>query len=58
MTHINDEEFQKKAIIQTTAKLIKRESMKTHSNEEYPNIKELQQPSALEYVPSSLRHIL
>ena len=60
MTHINDEESQKKTIIKTAAKLIKGEikSMKTHCNEEYPNIKQLQQPSALQYVPSSLRHIL
>jgi len=56
----NDEEAQKRAIIQTAAKLIKSEikSMIPSSTDHYPDISLLELKSALQYIPSSLQCLL
>lgn len=59
-TQENDEEAQKRAIIETAAKLIKSDikSMIPSSTDEYPKTSLLELQSALEYVPLSLRCLL
>jgi len=56
----NDEEAQKRALIQTAAKLIKSDikSMIKSSIDQYPDISVLELQSALEYIPSSLQFLL
>ena len=55
-----DEEGQKRAIIETAGKLIKSDikSMILPSNDQYPKASEVEQQSALEYIPPSLRLLL
>jgi len=56
----NDEESQKRAIIETAAKLIKSDikSMIPPLTDEYPNASALELQSALEYIPLGLRWLL
>lgn len=56
----NDEEAQKRAIIETAAKLIKSDikSVIPPSTDEYPNTSSLELQSALDYLPLSLRCLL
>ena len=56
----NDEEAQKRAIIETAAKLIKSDikSMIPSSTDEYPKTSSLECQSALDYIPLSLRCLL
>jgi len=60
MPNKDDEETQKRAIIETAAKLI-RSDIKTHLiaiMSEYPKATDLDLESTLEYVPPSLRYML
>ena len=57
---MDDEESQKRLIIETAARLVKIDLMSNNSpiTDEYPKTSELEIQSALEYVPTSLRYLL
>ena len=60
MPNVDDEEAQKRSIIETAAKLIKTDvkTMIEPLKDEYPKTSELKMEAALRFVPPSLHYLL